>query len=50
MIQAEKILGDDMPAGMLYFRKQVALVNPRLLDMKFKPTGSEFYLYDASVK
>ena len=50
MIQAEKILGDDMPAGMLYFRKQVALVNPRLLNMKFKPTGSEFYLYDASVK
>ena len=50
MIEAEKVLGEDMPVGMLYYRKQVALVNPRLKNMKFKPTGSEFYLYDASVE
>ena len=50
LINAEKILGEDVPISMLYFRKQVALVNPRLKNMKFKPTGSEFYLYDASLE
>lgn len=50
MINAEKILGEEVPISMLYFRKQLALVNPRLKNMKFKPTGSEFYLYDVSVE
>ena len=49
-IEAEKLLGDDMPIGMLYYRQRMALVNPRLKDMKFKPVGSEYYLTDAHVE
>ena len=50
MIEAEKMLGDDMPIGMLYYRKRMALINPRLKDMKFKPVGSEYFLRDAHVE
>ena len=50
MIEAEKILGDDMPIGMLYFRQKVFLVNPELKNMKFKPVGSEYYLIDAYIE
>ena len=46
MIEAEKLLGDDMPIGMLYFRQKMFLVNPGLKNMKFKPVGSEYYLTD----
>ena len=48
--EAEKILGDDMPIGMLYFRQKVFLVNPELKNMKFKPVGSEYYLIDAYIE
>ena len=50
MIEAEKLLGDDMPIGMLYFRQKMFLVNPGLKNMKFKPVGSEYYLTDAHVE
>ena len=50
MIEAEKILGDEMPIGMLYFRKQAVVINPRLKNMKFKAVGSEYYIHDAYIE
>ncbi len=50
MIEAEKILGEDMPIGMLCFGKRMFLVNPRFKNIKFKPVGSEYYLIDAYIK
>ncbi|MCP1223906.1 peptide ABC transporter substrate-binding protein [Sebaldella sp. S0638] len=50
MIEAEKLLGDDMPIGMLYYRRKIVLINPRLKNMKFKSLGSIYYLNDAYVK
>ena len=50
MINAEKLLGDDMPIGMLYYRQRMVLVNPRLKNMKFRAIGSKYYLNDAYVE
>jgi len=44
MIQMEKILADDMPVGILYYRQNTKLVNPRIHDIVFSPIGKDYVL------
>ena len=44
MIQMEKILADDMPVGILYYRQNTKLVNPRVHDIVFSPIGKDYVL------
>ena len=49
MMEAEKILGEDMPIGILTFNTRIAMLNPKVKNVYFKGIGTEFYLYDASI-
>ena len=49
MMEAEKILAEDMPVGVLTFSTRIAMLNPKVKNVYFKGIGSEFYLYDASI-
>lgn len=50
MRDAEKILGEDQPIGVLSYSTRIAMVNPRVKNVYFKGIGSEFYFYDAYVE
>ena len=50
MRDAEKILGDDMPVGVLLYSTRVIMLNPKIKNVSFKGIGAEYYLYDAYVE
>ena len=50
MRDAEKILGDDMPVGVLLYSTRVIMLNPKVKNVYFKGIGAEYYLYDAHVE
>ena len=50
MRDAEKILGDDMPVGVLLYSTRVIMLNPKIKNVYFKGIGAEYYLYDAYVE
>lgn len=50
MIELEKILADDMPVGIIYYRQNVKLVNPRVKDALFIPVGNDYQLSKAYIE
>ena len=50
MRDAEKILGDDMPVGVMLYSTRVIMLNPKIKNVYFKGIGAEYYLYDAYVE
>ena len=50
MRDAEKILGEDMPVGVLDYSTRVIMLNPKIKNVYFKGIGAEYYLYDAYVE
>ncbi len=44
MIEMEKIIADDMPVGILYFRENVKLLKKRVKGMVLRPIGIDYGL------
>lgn len=44
MIELEKMIADDMPVGLLYYRANNKLINPRVKGIVFHPIGIDYYL------
>lgn len=44
MIELEKIIAEDMPVGLLYYRENVKLVNPRVKGVLLLPIGNDYQL------
>lgn len=50
MRDAEKILGEELPIGVLSYSTRIAMVNPKVKNVYFRGIGSEFYFYEAYVE
>lgn len=50
MIEMEKIIAEDMPVGLLYYREQTKLLNPRVHNIVFSPIGKDFVLDNTYIK
>lgn len=50
MIQMEKIIGEDMPVGLLYNRMQIKLVNPRVKEIQFNAIGKDYNLDETYIQ
>lgn len=50
MIEMEKIIAEDMPVGLLYYRENVKLVNPRVKGVLFLPIGNDYQLGNAYIE
>ena len=44
MIEMERIIAEDMPVGLLYYRQNTKLLNPRVHNIVFSPIGKDFVL------
>jgi len=50
MIEMEKIIAEDMPVGLLYYRENTKLLNPRVHNIVFSPIGKDFVLDNTYIK
>lgn len=50
MIELEKIIAEDMPVGLLYYRENVKLVNPRVKGVVMLPIGNDYQLGNAYIE
>ena len=50
MIEMEKIIAEDMPVGLLYYRQNTKLLNPRVHNIVFSPIGKDFVLDNTYIK
>ncbi|MBP9477316.1 MAG: peptide ABC transporter substrate-binding protein [Sebaldella sp.] len=44
MIQAEKILGEDVPISVIFYKQRMILINPKLKGIMLKSFGNSYYL------
>ena len=50
MIEMEKIIAQDMPVGLLYYRQNTKLLNPKVHNIVFSPIGKDFVLDNTYIK
>ena len=50
MIEMEKIIAEDMPVGLLYYRQHTKLLNPKVHNIVFSPIGKDFVLDNTYIK
>ena len=50
MIEMERIIAEDMPVGLLYYRQNTKLLNPRVHNIVFSPIGKDFVLDNTYIK
>lgn len=49
MKELEEFIAEDQPVGLLYFRKNVKLVNPRVKGARFSAIGNDYQLRNAYI-
>ncbi len=50
LIEIEKIISEDLPVGVLFYRKKSYLVSPRVKNLGFTAIGGEYFFGDVSVE